>query len=69
VAGDRPCREADGSADRAIAEPSGPDVSFGLAEHVASEPMGRYRGYWWARDGNRLLVAQVDTAAVERWYI
>jgi dipeptidyl-peptidase-4 len=61
--------EADGSADRAIAEPSGPDVSFGLAEHVASESMGRHRGYWWAPDGTRLLVAGVDTAAVERWYI
>jgi len=61
--------EADGSADRAIAEPSGPDVSFGLAEHAASESMGRHRGYWWAPDGTRLLVARVDTAAVERWYI
>jgi dipeptidyl-peptidase 4 len=61
--------EADGSADRAIAEPSGPDVSFGLAEHVASESMGRHRGYWWAPDGTRLLVARVDTDAVERWYI
>ena len=61
--------EADRSADRAIAEPSGPDVTFGLAEHVASESMGRHRGYWWAPDGTRLLVARVDTAAVERWYI
>jgi dipeptidyl-peptidase 4 len=61
--------EADGSADRAIAEPTGPDVTFGLAEHVASESMGRHRGYWWAPDGARLLVARVDTAAVERWYI
>jgi dipeptidyl-peptidase-4 len=54
---------------RAIAEPSGPDVSFGLAEHVAAESMGRHRGYWWAPDGARLLAARVDTAAVERWYI
>jgi dipeptidyl-peptidase 4 len=61
--------ETDGSADRAIAEPGGPDVSFGLAEHVASESMGRHRGYWWAPDGTRLLVARVDSAAVERWYI
>jgi dipeptidyl-peptidase-4 len=61
--------EADGSADRALAEPSGPDLSFGLAEHVASESMGRDRGYWWAPDGRRLLAARVDTAAVERWYI
>ncbi|HEY1321630.1 MAG TPA: prolyl oligopeptidase family serine peptidase [Streptosporangiaceae bacterium] len=61
--------EVDGAADRAIAEPSGPDIGFGLAEHVASESMGRHRGYWWAPDGTRLLVARVDTAAVERWYI
>ena len=61
--------EADGSADHAIAGPSGPDVSFGLAEHAASESMGRHRGYWWAPDGARLLAARVDTAAVERWYI
>jgi dipeptidyl-peptidase 4 len=61
--------EADGSADRAIAEPGEPEVSFGLAEHVASESMGRHRGYWWAPDGTRLLAARVDTAPVERWYI
>jgi dipeptidyl-peptidase 4 len=61
--------EADGSADRAIAEPNGPDISFGLAEHVAAESMGRHRGYWWAPDGTHLLVAKVDTAAVKRWYI
>jgi dipeptidyl-peptidase-4 len=61
--------EADGSADRALAEPSGPDVGFGLAEHVAAESMGRRRGYWWAPDGTRLLAARVDSAAVERWYI
>ena len=43
--------EADGSADRVVAGPdagTGPDVSFGLAEHVAAEEMGRDRGYWWA---------------------
>ncbi len=61
--------EADGSADHALAEPGGPDVSFGLAEHVAAESMGRDRGYWWAPEGTRLLAARVDSAAVERWYI
>jgi dipeptidyl-peptidase-4 len=61
--------EADGNADRAVAEPDGPDVTFGLAEHVAAESMGRTRGYWWAPDGNRLLVARVDSAAVGLWYI
>src|SRR5215468_6328691 len=61
--------EADGTADRAVAEPDGPNVTFGLAEHVAAESMGRTRGYWWAPDGSRLLVARVDSAAVGLWYI
>src|SRR5215467_4701927 len=61
--------EADGTADRALAEPDGPAVTFGLAEHVAAESMGRTRGYWWAPGGRRLLVARVDSAAVGLWYI
>jgi dipeptidyl-peptidase 4 len=60
---------ADGSGDRALAEPDGPAVTFGLPEHVAAESMGRTRGYWWAPAGRRLLVARVDSAAVGLWYI
>ena len=45
------------------------DVTFGLAEFVAAEEMGRMRGYWWAPDGSALLVARVDNSAVNRWYI
>ncbi|MFB9837399.1 S9 family peptidase, partial [Actinoallomurus acaciae] len=59
----------DGSGDRALATPEGPDVTYGLPEHVAAESMGRHRGFWWAPDGSRLLVARVDNAPVERWYI
>lgn len=58
-----------GSADRALAVPEGPDVSYGLPEHVAAESMGRYRGFWWAPDGSGILAARVDTARVQRWYI
>jgi dipeptidyl-peptidase-4 len=61
--------EADGTADHAVAVPERPDVSYGAAEHVAAESMGRTRGYWWAPDGTSLLVARVDTAAVALWYI
>ena len=60
---------ADGSGDRALATPEGPDVTYGLPEHVAAESMGRDRGFWWAPDGSRLLVARVDNAPVQRWYI
>jgi dipeptidyl-peptidase 4 len=60
---------ADGSGDRLLAAPEAPDVGYGLPEHVASESMSRYRGYWWAPDGSRLLAARVDLAPVQRWYI
>ena len=44
-------------------------VTFGLAEFVAAEEMGRSRGYWWSPDGSQLLVARVDESAVARWHI
>ena len=44
-------------------------VSYGLAEFVAAEEMGRQRGFWWAPDGSCLLVARVDNSGVNRWHI
>ena len=44
-------------------------ITFGLAEFIAAEEMGRMRGYWWAPDGSALLVARVDEAPVNRWYL
>jgi dipeptidyl-peptidase-4 len=52
-----------------LAEPEGEQVTYGLAEFVAAEEMNRQRGYWWSPDGSRLLVARVDIAPVQRWYI
>ena len=59
----------DGAADRAVVQPDGPQVTYGLAEFVAAEEMGRTRGYWWSPSGEALLVARVDTSPVGRWYI
>jgi dipeptidyl-peptidase-4 len=61
-----------GGADRAVAAPGpqdGPEVSFGTAEHVAQESMLRHRAFWWAPDGERLLVARVDESPVAVWYV
>ena len=44
-------------------------MSWGSAEFVAAEEMGRTRGHWWSPDGRRLLAARVDTAPVPRWWI
>jgi dipeptidyl-peptidase-4 len=59
----------DGTGDRVLAEPDGPDQACGLAEFIAAEEMGRSRGYWWSPDGTRLLVAFTDKSAVRRWHI
>jgi dipeptidyl-peptidase-4 len=56
--------------DHAVVDPDGAaGISFGVAEFVAAEEMGRTRGYWWAPDGAALLVARVDENPVQRWHI
>jgi dipeptidyl-peptidase 4 len=56
--------------DTLLAGPGGaPGLSFGLAEFVAAEEMGRLRGYWWAPDGAAVLVARVDETPVQQWFI
>ena len=59
----------DAAGDRVVAEEPGDTVSWGSAEFVAAEEMGRTRGHWWSPDGWRLMAARVDTAAVPRWWI
>jgi dipeptidyl-peptidase-4 len=44
------------------------EVTWGQAEFVAAEEMGRTRGFWWAPDGGSLLVARVDSSAVSTWW-
>lgn len=60
---------ADGEQDRALAEPESEGITYGLAEFIAAEEMSRSRGFWWAPDGRRLLVARVDDTPVRRWWI
>ncbi|MEU9356020.1 prolyl oligopeptidase family serine peptidase [Streptomyces griseoloalbus] len=60
---------AEGEDDRALATPEAEDVTYGLAEFIAAEEMGRSRGFWWAPESDRLLVARADDTPVERWWI
>jgi dipeptidyl-peptidase 4 len=58
-----------GNDDRALAEPDGEAVTWGLAEFVAAEEMDRSRGFWWSPEGDRLLAARVDASPVQQWWI
>ncbi len=55
-----------------IAEEQGPgaagDVTWGAAEFIAAEEMGRWRGFWWSPDGRSLLAARVDNGPVATWW-
>jgi dipeptidyl-peptidase-4 len=60
---------ADGTGARTLAAAEKSDVSWGVAEFVAAEEMGRHRGYWWSPTGDAVLAARVDESPVQRWYI
>jgi dipeptidyl-peptidase-4 len=60
---------AEGDGDRALAAPESEQVTYGLAEFIAAEEMSRSRGFWWAPESDRLLVARVDDTPVRRWWI
>lgn len=59
----------DGTDDRALAEPDGPNVTYGAADFIAAEELDRFRGYWWSPDGTQILAARVDESPVARWHI
>jgi dipeptidyl-peptidase-4 len=58
-----------GADDRALAQPDSPTETWGLAEFIAAEELGRHRGFWWAPDGQSLLVERFDDEPVEVWHV
>jgi len=55
--------------DVCLAKDEDPDVTWGLAEFIAAEEMGRFRGLWWSPDGRSIAVARVDNRPVGVWHI
>jgi dipeptidyl-peptidase-4 len=73
-AGDRALRVMtleSGADDVAVAPDAGePDeVVWGLAEFIAGEELDRGHGFWWAPDGEQLLVQRYDETPVLVWHI
>ncbi len=55
--------------DQANSADDGDTVSWGRADFIAAEEMGRYRGYWWSPDGTAIAACRVDDAPVAEWVI
>ncbi len=55
--------------DQRVIGGSSATVSWGSAEFLAAEEMGRNRGHWWSPDDQQMLISRVDTAAVSKWWI
>lgn len=62
-------RVTDEHGDRWVIDEPGGAVTWGRAELVAAEEMGRTRGFWWSPDSRRLIVQRTDEAGVESWWI
>src|SRR4029077_8393872 len=60
--------ELDGTS-RVLATEDDPGVTWGSADFIAAEEMGRSRGFWWAPDGSAVAATRVDTSPIERWWI
>ena len=60
--------ELDGS-NWELASDEDPNVSWGAADFIAAEEMGRGRGYWWSPDGAAIAACRVDVSRVDQWYI
>jgi dipeptidyl-peptidase-4 len=61
--------ELDGSSRVLAGDGEPPTVTWGSADFIAAEEMGRDRGYWWSPDGATIAACRVDTAPVAEWYI
>lgn len=51
--------------ERALTSEGRGAVTFGVAEFVAQEEMGRYSGYWWAPADDLIAYSRVDESPIE----
>ena len=65
----RELRLTDGEQDRVVVGDDDPMVTWGSAEFVAAEEMGRSRGFWWDPAGGRFVAARVDVGGIDEWWI
>lgn len=69
VRGTSLCVSAVDGGERVLAADPSPLVTWGSADFIAAEEMGRQRGYWWSPDGGTVVAARVDNSPVNVWWI
>ena len=57
---------AAGGPEIALTQGGSEEKTYGLAEFVAQEELGRQEGFWWSPDSQHLLLEEVNQAGVER---
>jgi len=57
--------DLDTGEERALTTTGGGLISWGMAEFVAQEELGRRTGYWWSPDERFIAVARVDESPVD----
>ena len=55
--------------ERVLASDSNETISWGNAEFIAAEEMGRFRGYWWSPDSQSIAACRVDVSPINVWHI
>ncbi len=58
-----------GRREQAVTRGGTETVTHGLAEFVAQEEMGRFTGYWWSPDAQKLVFEESDASKVESWFV
>jgi dipeptidyl-peptidase-4 len=58
-----------GSEVRNLTNEESENISWGLADFIASEEFDRMHGYWWSPDSGSLIVESVNDSEVQTWWI
>lgn len=69
VRGNTLCTSSLTGDERVVATDANPDITWGSAEFIAAEEMGRMRGYWWSPDSRFIAACRVDSSPIPTWYI
>ena len=60
---------SDGTNSRLITHEDSDSATWGLADFVAAEELGRMTGMWWSPESDCLILERVENAPVKHWWI